>query len=72
MTREEIKQLLESKGLDVNVRLQGDQTHFKITLKKSFEVAVKDISSKIILEITENRLRKLAQTQIWNMLENLK
>jgi acid stress-induced BolA-like protein IbaG/YrbA len=59
MTREEIKQLLTSKGFDVNVRLEGDQKNFKVTIKSSFLVPVENINNNLILQFTKAHVKSL-------------
>ncbi len=67
MDRTQIKALLESKGFDVNVRLEGDQMNYKVTLKSSFRVPVEGISSDTVLTRTRHHIRGflMSMCSIW-------
>jgi len=38
ITRDEIKNYIEARGLDANVKIEGDQKTWKVTIKTSFEI----------------------------------
>ncbi len=65
MTREQIKKILEDKGLEVNVRLQGDQQAFKVTIKSSFTIPTENISEATVLSKTKSSIRGFVMSQFY-------
>ena len=59
MDRNSIKQLLESKGLKVNVRLNGAQQYYKITVKCELLVPVDKLTDAIVIGNTKSHIRKV-------------
>ena len=64
ITRDNIKNYIEAQGFDANVKIEGDQKTWKVTLKSSFEIpaTIINVTDPIISACLARHILKMRRT----------